>query len=98
MNYFLIYKNAIKICATSLKHVWANQMATGCDFSFDDLVADHRLDHDDDDDDNEQEQNTTETFDPSAASTPISYGEEKEMQRMSHVKSGIPDTFYTEPT
>lgn len=73
-------------------------MATGCDFSFDDPVADRRLDHDEDDDDNEQEQNTTETFDPGAASTLYRHGEEIEMHRMSHENSGIPRTFYTEPT
>ena len=54
---------------------------------------DKKLDHDDD---VGQEVNTTEPFDPDAASTPYHGGEQTEMRTMLHEKSGLPDTSYTE--
>ena len=70
-------------------------MATRGDFGYDDPKLDDDIDHDDDDDD-DQEVNTTQPFQPGAASTPYHDGEQHEMQTMMHEQEGLPDTSYEE--
>jgi len=69
----------------------------GGEFCYNDPDLDNQIDHDDDDDD-EQEVNRTQPLQPGAASTPYHGGEELEMQKRQHEKSGLPDTSYYEET
>ena len=69
----------------------------GGEFCYNDPDLDNQIDHDDDDDD-EQEVNRTQPLQPGAASTPYHGGEELEMQKGQHEKSGLPDTSYYEET
>jgi len=67
-------------------------MAEGGDtFGYDIPIIGHN-----DDDDEEQEINTTQPFQPGAASTPHPVGEQIQMQTMEHEQSGLPDTSYDE--
>ena len=62
----------------------------GGDFGYYDPELDDKIDNDDYDDwDNEHEVNTTQPFQPAAASTPYQGGE-YEMQTMQHEQSGLP--------
>ena len=60
-------------------------MEGGGDFGYDDPNLDYDIDHDDDD-----QVNTTQPFQPGAASTPYHRGEQHEMQTMMHEQSGLP--------
>ena len=70
-------------------------MAEGEDpFAYKDPVLDDDLDNYDDD---KQEVDTTQPFQPGAASTPYQGGEQYEMQTMQQEQSGLPDTSYEVP-
>ena len=58
---------------------------------------DYQLNHDDDgNDDEETETNTTQPFQPGAASTPCHGGEQIEMHTISQEQSGLPETSFDE--
>ena len=68
-----------------------------CGFDNENRDLDYRLDHEDDGDaDEETETNTTQPFQPGAASTPYHGGKEIEMQTMPQEERGLPETSFDE--